>query len=153
MIDRRETVAQMRRRLNRGPRECTVCGEEMPARRRSFCSDACMLLKDWPAARNAALNRDKCVCHICGFDSNALRRIWRHLDWITKRHLSGELAVIGFDGFGRNYGAGLNVDHIVPVADGGTHAQDNLRTLCIPCHKQVTREWHGLNSQRKLEKV
>jgi hypothetical protein len=29
--------------------------------------------------------------------------------------------------------------HILPVAEGGTHAPENLRTLCHPCHKHVTK--------------
>lgn len=33
------------------------------------------------------------------------------------------------------------VDHIVPVVEGGGECgMDNLRTLCVPCHRQVTRE-------------
>jgi 5-methylcytosine-specific restriction enzyme A len=32
-------------------------------------------------------------------------------------------------------------DHILPVIEGGGHCGlDNLRTLCVPCHRQVTRE-------------
>lgn len=37
-------------------------------------------------------------------------------------------------------------DHIRPVVEGGTHAPENLRTLCQPCHKQMTK---ALVSKRK----
>ncbi|WP_299427980.1 HNH endonuclease signature motif containing protein [uncultured Meiothermus sp.] len=37
-------------------------------------------------------------------------------------------------------------DHILPVVEGGTHAPGNLRTLCQPCHKQMTR---ALATKRK----
>ena len=30
------------------------------------------------------------------------------------------------------------VDHIVPLADGGTHAVDNLQSLCVQCHARKT---------------
>jgi 5-methylcytosine-specific restriction protein A len=30
------------------------------------------------------------------------------------------------------------VHHILPVADGGTHAESNLQALCKPCHAAVT---------------
>lgn len=29
-------------------------------------------------------------------------------------------------------------DHIVPLVEGGTHDMENLRTLCVPCHKVET---------------
>jgi hypothetical protein len=33
------------------------------------------------------------------------------------------------------------IDHIIPVADDGPlHDLDNLRTACMPCHKQITKE-------------
>ena len=35
----------------------------------------------------------------------------------------------------------LDVDHIIPKADGGTDDPANLRTLCRPCH--VKRGRHG----------
>lgn len=30
------------------------------------------------------------------------------------------------------------VDHITPLAAGGTHAMSNLRSLCKPCHSRKT---------------
>lgn len=46
-------------------------------------------------------------------------------------------------------------DHIVPVVEGGGECGlDNLRTLCVPCHKKVTKELRGrLAAKRKQEKV
>jgi 5-methylcytosine-specific restriction protein A len=35
----------------------------------------------------------------------------------------------------------LEVDHLVPVAKGGSWELDNLWTLCAPCHKSKTRKF------------
>lgn len=32
-----------------------------------------------------------------------------------------------------------DMDHVVPLWDGGTNELTNLRTLCIPCHREATR--------------
>ena len=32
----------------------------------------------------------------------------------------------------------LNVDHIVPLIDGGTDVLDNLQILCVDCHRLKT---------------
>lgn len=34
------------------------------------------------------------------------------------------------------------VDHIIPHSEGGEYILENLRTLCIPCHKSRTKKWH-----------
>ncbi len=34
--------------------------------------------------------------------------------------------------------AATEVDHITPLAQGGTHAADNLQSLCKPCHSRKT---------------
>jgi 5-methylcytosine-specific restriction protein A len=34
--------------------------------------------------------------------------------------------------------ASTDVDHIVPLSRGGTHARSNLRGLCGWCHRHVT---------------
>lgn len=33
-------------------------------------------------------------------------------------------------------------DHMLPVVEGGDSNLDNIRTLCVPCHRKVTRELH-----------
>lgn len=38
---------------------------------------------------------------------------------------------------GRSY-AWLHLDHVVPLADGGTPTEDNLQLLCADCHKAKT---------------
>jgi hypothetical protein len=32
------------------------------------------------------------------------------------------------------------LDHIVPLVDGGSHEPSNLQTLCTPCHKKKTAQ-------------
>lgn len=36
------------------------------------------------------------------------------------------------------YTKATDVDHITPKAKGGTDADDNLQSLCNPCHKEKT---------------
>jgi 5-methylcytosine-specific restriction endonuclease McrA len=33
-------------------------------------------------------------------------------------------------------------DHIIPHSEGGEYVLENMRTLCIPCHKARTKAWH-----------
>ena len=35
-------------------------------------------------------------------------------------------------------GDAVTVDHLVPVAEGGTHALTNLAAICKPCHDAKT---------------
>lgn len=35
--------------------------------------------------------------------------------------------------------AASEVDHVVPLAKGGSHDETNLRAVCIPCHRKATR--------------
>lgn len=38
------------------------------------------------------------------------------------------------------------VDHVVPIADGGTEDESNLQGLCIPCHREKSaNESRGRN--------
>ena len=61
---------------------------------------------DWRARRRKVLGRDDYTCRRCGIRSTRVDSI-------------------GFD-----------VDHIVPKSDGGSHALDNLQTLCPACHAE-----------------
>lgn len=47
-------------------------------------------------------------------------------------------------GASRDEGATLEIDHIIPVANGGTNDIDNLQTLCKKCNRgKYTDEWIG----------
>ena len=43
----------------------------------------------------------------------------------------------------------LEVDHIIPVAFGGTDTADNLRTLCRDCHTAKTRAESAEGARRR----
>ncbi len=46
--------------------------------------------------------------------------------------------------------AGYEVDHIVPLADGGSNETSNLQALCLMCHRvKTTRSSVGKKSVRK----
>jgi 5-methylcytosine-specific restriction endonuclease McrA len=32
----------------------------------------------------------------------------------------------------------FELDHIVPLRDGGSHGLDNMQPLCVPCHREKT---------------
>lgn len=53
----------------------------------------------------------------------------------------------------RYRGSPWEMDHIIPVVEGGGQCGlDNLRTLCVPCHRYVTAElWKRLAKPRLAE--
>ena len=67
---------------------------------------------DWSKARVRILQRDAGLCQIC----------------LSK-------GIVNYCA-GKKYGA--HVDHIIPKFEGGTDSDENLQTLCVPCHKQKT---------------
>ena len=43
----------------------------------------------------------------------------------------------------------LEIDHIIPVSEGGTSNPSNLMPICIECHKEKTmKEWGDYNSEK-----
>lgn len=46
------------------------------------------------------------------------------------------------------------VDHIIPLAEGGTHAFENLQSLCHPCHSRKTvQQSLGWGSQGRGDQI
>lgn len=103
---------------------CRWCHTEVTPPKRAWCSQSCVdayLDRQWPAIASRITKRDG-ACRECrksylepnGYPAMAGDRV----DW--------------------------EVDHIVPVADGGTDHPDNLRLLCRPCHVRITTAWRRI---------
>jgi len=127
---------------------CKWCGGPMPGRRTSYCSDSCY--REWyirsssSFARYHVRERDQGVCAQCGCDTDKLDRVIRHAirslretrsRWCYQT-LSG-VELCGIMNFNYQGSTKWEMDHIVPVSEGGGGCGlDNLRTLCVPCHKK-----------------
>lgn len=123
-----------------GLRLCRWCELEILARRRrTFCSDYCVhqwrLRTDPGYLRDQVFARDRGVCAGCGIDAvgayNALKRA------------RGAARAAGLRLYGMKSVASRrslwDADHIRAVAEGGGQCDlDNLRTLCLLCHREET---------------
>ena len=140
-------AAMLRVLLDRRRTQCTWCGQPVPRGRRTWCSDSCVSAFrarcDTAAQATLVLNRDRGICADCGRDTIAAAReaeaAWRqsphymaYRNWDQRRAL--------FAQFGYARGRWREVDHVVPVIEGGgLMGPDNLRLLCGACHAQHTR--------------
>lgn len=123
-----------------GKPRCRWCLGPVKPPRRSWCSDKCVdeaaLRRHWSRLAEFVMERDK-GCQLCGtiYDQSVPVR----LSW-------GDGAPYCL--LVRNH----EVDHIVAVKEGGTDDPENLRLLCVPCHREVTaeqrRRWAGKAKQR-----
>jgi 5-methylcytosine-specific restriction endonuclease McrA len=130
-------------RFSDAPRgECRWCGDailylegskqgEVDRRRRWHpeCVDI-YNASDPREARRTVRKRDRGVCAECRLDTNALRR------QVKGRGRTKALREKGFVPRRSLW----ELDHIIPLIDGGGHDLENLQTLCTPCHKKKTAE-------------
>ena len=121
---------------------CRWCRLEiLAARRRSFCSEYCVhqwrLRSDPGYLRDQVLARDAGVCALCATDTLLA---WRQLKRSRGEKRTEALAMWGLASIGARRSL-WDADHILPVAEGGGQCDlDNLRTLCLPCHREVTAD-------------
>lgn len=158
-----------------GRRLCSWCKtEEVAPTRRKYCSDDCSeayaITRNPSYARHKVWERDKGKCAKCGFDAKAMIDKFReHLARIPKANkrdaeyeIAKTLRALGFhrvgcSGFHKlghvfNHDDYWDMDHIVPVVEGGGGCQlENLRTLCCPCHKEVTAELCARHAKRGMK--
>lgn len=88
--------------------------------------------------RDCVLERDRGVCAICRLDTVKLRRRVMRLPFADRmRELR---ALLQRGAIAKRRKTWWEADHIVPVVEGGDSNLENIRTLCIPCHKAVTSE-------------
>ncbi len=134
---------------NNGRALCRWCSLEVPAPRRTFCSEWCVhewkLRTDPGYLRERVFLRDKGVCAGCGTDT--------HEGWLRLKRARGErrtllLAKWGLAKFNRR--TLWDADHIVPVVEGGGECDlSNIRTLCVLCHREATKALQATLRERR----
>ncbi len=90
-------------------------------------------------ARRHIRKRDRGRCAACELDTYALRRSLRG---------KGMTRALRERGFVPRRSL-WELDHILPLVDGGGHELENLQTLCTPCHKKKTAEEARRRAQRR----
>lgn len=119
-------------------------------RRRTFCSDVCVhewrLRSSTSYLRDCVFARDRGVCALCGADTVQLRRRVMRLPFAQRMRELRALIESGRIHRGRK--SWWEADHVRPVVDGGDSNLENVRTLCIPCHREVTRALRERRHQR-----
>ena len=121
---------------------CRWCELEILAkRRRTFCSDFCVhqwrLRTDPGYLRDQVFARDHGVCNLCRADTVAI--------YAALKRARGPARAAGLSLYGMKSISSRrslwDADHIRPVAEGGGQCDlDNLRTLCLPCHREATAQ-------------
>jgi hypothetical protein len=125
--------------------------------------------------RDKVLERDHWRCQVCGVDCLALEAAYHtariiamnaHQDRIGEwtgitaacvasgLRLNGELLAINSRLRALGFAADRSfaeVDHVVPLAEGGDNSLANLRTLCWRCHSVVTAELAGRRGRRMVK--
>ena len=131
--------------------KCRWCNGDvhrLSERRRTFCSDACVheyRLRSSPSyLRQQVRKRDRCICALCGLNTFKLAK---ELRVVAKNKNPDEKVVFSKYGvepikfIGTKKRSLWAADHILPVIEGGGECGlENMRTLCIWCHKKVTAE-------------
>ena len=147
-----------------GKNVCRHCHGKVPRPRIYWCSDKCVeaayLRCDPATQRRKVEERDEGVCAICRLDTASIHAAfaavvgdirkrdpgsngWSH--WVSS---GGQQAIADAQrrfmdlGIKGGHGHLWEMDHIVPIIEGGDEIEDvlgNLRTLCVPCHKQETK--------------
>ncbi len=117
------------------PGNCCWCNTPVEGRRKRWCSDLCVAqykATTPDGLRRECLKRDLGVCAICA-------RACLGLTWTQKLEL----------GISRNRRDAWDADHIIPLIEGGTNWMNNIRTLCLPCHKAQTKTLAGRRKKKK----
>jgi 5-methylcytosine-specific restriction enzyme A len=127
---------------------CRWCKGVVSGRRRTFCSDACVhewrLRSSSSYLRDCVFERDAGVCAICRIDTHKLRRRIMRLPFAERMCELRAMQATGIIHKGRK--TWWEADHVLAVVEGGDSNLENLRTLCIPCHREATR---SLRARRK----
>jgi hypothetical protein len=128
---------------------CAWCETEVAPRRRTWCSDRCANAyweaATWRGLRARLGKRDRGVCALCRVDCRALRREFARLPKHKRARFAESYGIPAR----RRRATWWDADHVTPIAEGGLNALDNLRTLCIRCHKSETKSLNARRAQAR----
>lgn len=130
-----------RKSVSRGPNGrglCRWCSLEVPRGRYTFCSEFCVQewkLRTQPAyLREKVFERDRGICASCSVDTVAEARKLRFARGANRAAMLAHWRLRG-----RSRKSLWDADHILPVIEGGGECDlENLRTLCLRCHREAT---------------
>ena len=126
---------------------CRWCQKGVKPPRRTLCSPECehelKLRTNGNYLRYCIYQRDRGVCAICTIDTKKTAKLALSLEgeernlYLKSLNISLKRKI-----FVKKFGGSLwDGDHIIPVKDGGgCSSLENMRTLCISCHKIVTSQ-------------
>jgi len=128
-------------KLKRGPDGkyvCRGCGAPIPKGRQTWCSRECYQLNCPQAVIMIVRNRDNDICQLCGYDYRAAKREWHKLEPDYSSRKPGDISWVEWKKLRPRK---IECHHKRPFSEGGTHAPENMMTLCHDCHSKVTAEW------------
>ncbi len=130
---------------------CRWCSLEVPRGRLTFCSAWCVhewrVRTDPSYLRQQVFARDRGCCSLCKIDAvEAFRRLKRARG-------SSRKVMLDYWGLKSVTRKSLwDADHILPVCEGGGECDlQNIRTLCLACHRDVTYQLR--NRLQKLTNI
>lgn len=153
------TQEQKKQSLDRAAEEklCRWCGldvKRISSKRRTFCSDECVheysIRSNSSYIRKYIAKRDNYICQICGLNcrgflkhlNNYVRtKLWEEGNQKTRRQLEEEFFAMNHMEWVNinNRSTFYDIDHIIPVSKGaGQCGEENLRTVCLRCHRIET---------------
>jgi len=129
---------------------CRWCNLEVPRGRFTFCSAFCVhewKLRSQPGyLREQVFLRDQGVCAQCAVDTISAARALKYSRGSRRQELLRHWGLRT-----RSRKSLWDADHILPVSEGGGECDlDNIRTLCLHCHRVATGE---LRERRRLAKT
>jgi 5-methylcytosine-specific restriction endonuclease McrA len=83
--------------------------------------------------RRRVRRRDRGVCALCRLNTYELRRSFKGRGMWARMREKGFVPRRSL----------WELDHKVPLIDGGTHSLSNLQTLCVPCHHDKSAREHS----------
>lgn len=137
---------------------CRGCHGPVPKGRQTWCSNKCYRAHCPQMVIFEVKARDKGVCQICKESIEVLYQRWEEsrpadVNWLQHRNTPVYEAYQKACEAHANARVIAEYDHIIPFSKGGKTILENMRTLCTPCHKKVTREFAAERALERKAKV